>query len=338
MLEFRLNFNQRISRITLNMNTKIQTQEIKLSSVLPEEYKNLRLDKALATAFSQFSREKIQQWIHAGVVFINGTPITSIKHKVQGGEAVIIQTELEVVREDAGQAIDLNIIYEDDDIFIINKPTGLVVHPGAGNIQGTLLNGLLHHAPQLRVLPRAGIVHRLDKNTSGLMVVAKTLEAYTSLVRALSLHEVDRTYYALVKGEMISGGTVNKPMARHPHKRTLMAVVEGGKPAVTHYRVQEKFKGHTLLRVNLETGRTHQIRVHLSSVGHPIIGDKLYGWRHQMPRGGQNEISTATAALTHQLLHAKALGFLHPITQQPLSFEVDLPEAFAAILSMMRTN
>jgi 23S rRNA pseudouridine1911/1915/1917 synthase len=318
------------------MTIKNQVQEINLDVVLPEEYKNLRLDKALATAFSQFSREKMQQWIHQGVVLVNGTPITSIKQKVQGGEQVTIKTELEIMRDDEGQAIDLNIIYEDDDIFIINKPAGLVVHPGAGNIQGTLLNGLLHHAPQLRVLPRAGIVHRLDKNTSGLMVVAKTLEAYTSLVRSLSLHEVDRTYYALVKGEMISGGTVNKPMARHPHKRTLMAIVEGGKPAVTHYRVQEKFKGHTLLRVNLETGRTHQIRVHLSSIKYPIVGDKLYGWRHQMPRGGENEVSIATAKLTRQLLHAKALGFLHPMTQQPLSFEVDLPEEFMNILTIMR--
>ncbi len=320
------------------MNTNNQTQEINLEAVLTEEYKNLRLDKVLATTFSQYSREKIQQWIQQGVVSMNGRPITSIKHKVQGGEAVHILTHLEIMRDDEGQAISLDILYEDDDIFIINKPAGLVVHPGAGNVQGTLLNGLLHHAPQLRVLPRAGIVHRLDKNTSGLMVVAKTLEAYTSLVRALSLHEVERTYYALVKGEMISGGTVDKPMGRHPNKRTLMAIVETGKHAVTHYRVQEKFKGHTLLRVNLETGRTHQIRVHLSSVRYPIVGDKLYGWRHQMPRGGQNEVSIATSNLSRQLLHAKALAFEHPITLQPLSFEVDLPEEFTNILTIMRNQ
>lgn len=320
------------------MNIKNQTQDINLDAVLPEEYKNLRLDKALATTFSQFSREKIQQWIQQGVVLVNKVPVTSIKLKVQGGEEVSIKTHLEIMRDDEGQAINLDILYEDDDIFIINKPAGLVVHPGAGNVQGTLLNGLLHHAPQLRVLPRAGIVHRLDKNTSGLMVVAKTLEAYTSLVRSLSLHEVERTYYALVKGEMISGGTVDQPMARHPHKRTLMAIVETGKHAVTHYRVQEKFKGHTLLRVNLETGRTHQIRVHLSSIRYPIVGDKLYGWRHQMPRGGQNEVSTATANLSRQLLHAKALAFDHPITLAPLSFEVDLPEEFINILTIMRNQ
>ncbi len=311
-------------------------QEINLDAVLPEEFKNLRLDKALATVFSQYSREKVQQWIQQGVVLINGTPITSIKHKVQGGETVVIKTELEVMRDDEGQAIELDIIYEDDDILVINKPAGLVVHPGAGNVQGTLLNGLLHHTPELRVLPRAGIVHRLDKNTSGLMVVAKTLEAYTSLVRALSSHEVERTYYAVVKGEMISGGTIDKPMARHPHKRTLMAIVESGKHAVTHYRVQEKFKGHTLLRVNLETGRTHQIRVHLSSIRYPIVGDKLYGWRHQMPRGGENAVSEATAGLNRQLLHAKALAFSHPITDEALSFEVDLPEEFIKILAAMR--
>ena len=311
---------------------------IKLDAILAEEHKGVRLDKALAMVFSQFSREKIQQWIHQGVVIVNGTPITSIKHKVLGTEEVNVVTELEVIREDLGQAITLDIIYEDEAIFVINKPAGLVVHPGAGNIQGTLLNGLLHYAPQLRVLPRAGIVHRLDKNTSGLMVVAKTLEAYTSLVRLLSLHEVERTYYALVKGEMISGGTVDKPMARHSHKRTLMAVVDSGKPAVTHYRVQEKLKGHCLLRVNLETGRTHQIRVHLSSIGYPIVGDKLYGWRHQTPRGGQNEVSVATGLLTRQLLHAKALGFLHPVTQKPLFFEVDLPEEFTTILTIMRNQ
>lgn len=320
------------------MNTNNQTQDINLDAILPEEYKNLRLDKALATTFSQFSREKIQQWIQQGVVLVNNVPATSIKVKVQGGEEVSIKTQLEIMRNDEGQAIDLDILYEDDDIFIINKPAGLVVHPGAGNVQGTMLNGLLHHAPQLRVLPRAGIVHRLDKNTSGLMVVAKTLEAYTSLVRSLSLHEVERTYYALVKGEMISGGTVDQPMARHPHKRTLMAIVDTGKHAVTHYRVQEKFKGHTLLRVNLETGRTHQIRVHLSSIRYPIVGDKLYGWRHQMPRGGQNEVSIATGNLSRQLLHAKALAFEHPITLQPLSFEVDLPEEFTNILTIMRNQ
>ena len=318
------------------MNKINQTQAINLTAILTEDHKNLRLDKALATVFSQFSREKIQQWIHQGVVLVNSAAIHNIRYKVRGTEAIEINTALEVIREDEGEAIELAIIYEDDDIFIINKPAGLVVHPGAGNIQGTLLNGLLHHAPQLRLLPRAGIVHRLDKNTSGLMVVAKTLEAYTCLVRSLSLHEVERTYYALVKGEMISGGTVDKPMARHPHTRTLMAIVEGGKPAVTHYRVQEKFKGHSLLRVTLETGRTHQIRVHLSSIGHAVVGDKLYGWRHQMPRGGQSEVSTATLALTRHLLHAKALGFLHPRTQQPLAFEVDLPEIFTEIIKMMR--
>lgn len=318
------------------MNPNKSTQAISLNAEIPEDAKNLRLDKVLASVFSQFSREKIQQWIQQGTVLLNGTPITSIKHKVQGGEQVIIETQLEVLREDAPQALELEILYEDTHIFVINKPTGLVVHPGAGNIQGTLLNGLLHHAPELKFLPRAGIVHRLDKNTSGLMVVAKTLEAYTSLVRSLSFHEVEREYYALVKGEMISGGTIDKPMGRHPHKRTLMAIVPGGKSAVTHYRVHEKFKGYCLLRVNLETGRTHQIRVHLSSIGHPIVGDKLYGWRHQIPKGGENPVSIITAPLTHQLLHAKALGFSHPITHEPLFFEVDLPEEFTAILEVMR--
>ncbi len=301
----------------------------------------MRLDQVLARLLPEYSRSRLQEWIAQEQVKVDGAAAT-IKQKMWGGEAVeVVPQSHPAEQPHLAEDIALDIVYEDDSILIINKPAGLVVHPGSGNWEGTLLNALLHHAPQLAEIPRAGIVHRLDKDTSGLLVVAKTLTAQTALVRQLQARTVQREYYALVYGELLRAGRVDAPMGRHPMQRTKMAVVKDGKPATTHYSVAERFpatstgsgQGCTLLRCKLETGRTHQIRVHLASIRHPLVGDSIY------IKGAQKcppHLRPLLAAFPRQALHAAQLGLEHPETGEWLEWQASLPDDMAQLLKDIR--
>jgi 23S rRNA pseudouridine1911/1915/1917 synthase len=300
-----------------------------LSACIPPESAGMRLDLALARLFSAYSRSRLQQWIKAGRVTLDGRHAQA-RDKVWGGERVQIQADAQDgdAVGDAPQAIPLQIRFEDDALLVIDKPAGLVVHPGSGNRDGTLLNALLHHAPALAALPRAGIVHRLDKDTSGLLVVAKTLEAQTSLTRQLQARTVKRDYLALVTGSPPATGSVQAPIGRHPTVRTRMAVVASGRAATTHYRTLARGSGWALLECSLETGRTHQIRVHLHSIGHPLIGDPVYG-----ARVGRAPLPNAARAFRRQALHAARLALTHPVTGERLSWESALPDDMARLLA-----
>lgn len=304
---------------------------------IEDEYANDRLDQALAKLLPEFSRSQLQAWIETGDVLLNGHT-TKGKTKVKPGDQVTLRAVRKAQPTYAAEAIPLTIVHEDEDILIINKPVGLVVHPGAGNSSRTLLNALLHHAPALQDLPRAGILHRLDKDTSGLLVVAKNDAALRSLNQQLKKKTMQREYQAIVTGPLISGGTVDAPIDRHRHQRTRMAVDEMGKPAVTHYRVMEKFRAHTRLKLMLETGRTHQIRVHMAHIRHPIIGDPTYGGRMQLIKNTTPELTQALRGLKRQALHAFALGFNHPRTKEPVRYEIDLPDDMSALLVLLRED
>jgi 23S rRNA pseudouridine1911/1915/1917 synthase len=290
---------------------------------LPPEVAGLRFDMALAQALPQYSRSRLKAWIEAGQVTLDGQVADPTK-KVWGGEKVGVRPAADPGDTAfAAEDIGLTIVDEDDALLVVDKPAGMVVHPGSGNWDGTLLNALLHHAPQLAHIPRAGIVHRLDKDTSGLLVVAKTIEAQTNLVRQLQARTVKREYLALAAGDIARGGTVDAPIGRHPTRRTTMAVVATGKPARTHYEVIERFGTATLLECRLETGRTHQIRVHLAALGHPLVGDPAYGRKGPI-------------AFARQALHAFRLGLSHPVTHVDCRWEAPLPIDFASLLAMLR--
>ena len=289
----------------------------------------LRLDQALARLCPQHSRSRLQNWIRQARVTVNGATITEPRHKLWGGEAVeVAEMPDERLQSSKPEAIALNIAYEDESLIVIDKPPGLVVHPGSGNWSGTLQNALLYHAPTLERLPRAGIVHRLDKDTSGLMVVAKTLEAQTDLVRQLQARTVKRYYQALARGRLEQGGTVDAPMGRHPSQRTKMAVIRTGKPARTHYRILERFLDCTLIECALETGRTHQIRVHLTHIGHPLVGDPVYGT-------GTSRVPVGPA-FDRQALHACRLGLVHPASGKAMRWKSELPEDLAELVEIAR--
>jgi len=301
--------------------------------VIPADCVGLRLDQALARLMPEYSRSRLQEWVTLNQVLLDGAPAIS-KQKVWGGEQLTVlpqvqQSEQPYLAED----IPLNIVYEDDELLVINKPVGLVVHPGSGNWQGTLLNALLHHSPQLALVPRAGIVHRLDKDTSGLLVVAKTLISQTNLVRQLQERSVKREYLALVHGELQHGGYVDQPIGRHPTNRVKMAVVESGKDAVTHYKVEREFPSCSLLRCTLETGRTHQIRVHMTYLKHPLVGDSVY------LKGPQKCVLQLRELLTgfpRQALHATRLALEHPTTGEMMEWHVPLPEDMQQLLKQIR--
>ena len=293
---------------------------------IPTELAGLRLDQALARLLPEESRTRLARLIEQGHVTVDGQPAAP-KLKLRSGEAVDVALVPRVEKSAfVPQAIALAVLHEDDDVLVVDKPAGLVVHPGSGNWSGTLLNALLQHAPMLQQVPRAGIVHRLDKDTSGLLVVAKTLTAQTDLVRQLQARTVRREYAAVVHGTVTRDGVVESPIGRHPVHRTRMAVVPGGKPAVTHYQVVERFAGASHVACRLETGRTHQIRVHLASIGHPLIGDPVYGKR----------TFNATLEFPRQALHARKLGLVHPTTREELTWESPLPQDLNALLVRLR--
>ncbi len=313
-------------------------QQIELKNTVKDSQLGQRLDQAIAEIFPDFSRSRLKEWLLDGKVQINGEVVTKPRTTVFGGEEIVLQAELEDEVRWEAQDIFLNIVYEDDDILVINKPRDFVVHPGAGTPDGTVLNALLFHFPPIAEVPRAGIVHRLDKDTTGLMVVAKTVPAQTKLVRELQKRNITREYEAIAIGTMTAGGLVDKPIGRHATKRTLMAVSPMGKPAVTHYRVAEHFREHTRIRLRLETGRTHQIRVHMSYIQHPLLGDAVYGGRPRIPKGASQELTDMIRNFDRQALHAAMLRFEHPITGEMLEFHAPIPDDMAELTEALRED
>ncbi|AXF75137.1 23S rRNA pseudouridine(1911/1915/1917) synthase RluD [Erwinia tracheiphila] len=313
-------------------------QQVELNATIAESQLGQRLDQALAELFPDYSRSRIKDWILNRRVTVNGAITARPKEKVLGGEQITIKAEIEEDVRWKAQDIALDIVYEDDDILIINKPHNLVVHPGAGNPDGTVLNALLHRYPAICDVPRAGIVHRLDKDTTGLMVVAKTVPAQTHLVESLQLREITREYEAVAIGRMTAGGSVDEPISRHSTKRTHMAVHPMGKPATTHYRIMEHFRAHTRMRLRLETGRTHQIRVHMSHINHPLVGDPLYGGRPRPPKGASDNFISALRKFDRQALHATMLRLYHPITGIEMEWHAPLPQDMIDLIAALKAD
>jgi 23S rRNA pseudouridine1911/1915/1917 synthase len=297
----------------------------------------LRLDQALSEVFPAFSRSRLQTWIRTGAAVIDGA-VLSPKHRILGGERVVLHATGEASSVVRSQDLPLPVVYEDDSIIIVDKPAGLVVHPAAGHRDGTMQNALLHHCPELAEIPRAGIVHRIDKDTSGLLMAAKTLAAHKSLVDQLQARSAYREYLALVHGTVTAGGTVDEPIGRHPADRKRFAVRNGGKEAVTHYRVAERLPYHTLLTVKLETGRTHQIRVHMAHIHYPLVGDPSYGGRMRLPPSATEEQRSALRGFRRQALHAATLGLVHPESGHYLEWRSPLPVDFAGLLAALRPS
>lgn len=312
-------------------------EKIHHQCVIPTEFSGKRLDWVLAQLFPQYSRSILQQWLRQRQILINEETLLP-KTRVKGEETVVIDAELYTQTDATPQEIPLAVIYEDDELLIIDKPPGLVVHPAAGNPDNTLLNALLHHHKALLKLPRAGIVHRLDKDTSGLLVVAKTLTTHHYLVKQLQERHITRIYEAIVQGVLTAGGTVEGAIGRHPKHRTKMAVVEHGRTAVTHYRIIEKFPSHTHLRISLDTGRTHQIRVHMAEINHPIVGDPAYGGRMRLPKQGSPGLIDVLQKFKRQALHARQLQFHHPVTGELMKCESALPEDMKHLLNELRED
>lgn len=310
---------------------------IQLAAEVPFDLGGQRLDQVAAQLFSDHSRSRLAGWIKDGRLKVDGAVLRP-RDIVHAGSRLELDVELEAQGEWVAQDIELDIVYEDDHILVIDKPTGLVVHPAAGHQDGTLLNALLHHVPHLANVPRAGIVHRLDKDTTGLMVVAKTLEAHTNLVAQLQARSVSRIYEAIVTGVIVAGGTVDAPIGRHGVQRQKMAVIETGKVAISHYRVLERFRAHTHTRVKLETGRTHQIRVHMTHIGHPLVGDPTYGGRFRIPPGASPTLVESLRNFPRQALHARFLELDHPATGVRMKWESPLPDDFTWLLSLLRQD
>ena len=311
----------------MNAETTIRT--------IPDDLAGQRLDRALAALFPEYSRSRLKSWLLDGALLVDGESPRP-RDPVLGGETVALQIEPEAAVIAEPEPIALDVVHEDEALMVINKPAGLVVHPGAGNAGGTLMNGLLHHAPELEELPRAGIIHRLDKDTTGLLLIGKTLPAHTALVRLLADREIARHYLAVCGGVLTGGGTIDEPIGRHRVDRKRMCVRDDGRPAVTHYTVLERFAAHTYISVKLETGRTHQIRVHFAHRRHALVGDPVYGGRLALPKGASDELIATLRGFRRQALHAAKLGFTHPVSGEEMEFEAPLPEDFQGLLQALR--
>jgi 23S rRNA pseudouridine1911/1915/1917 synthase len=310
------------------------TDPIQLTLTIPPETAGQRLDQVLSELLSDYSRTRIKTWIESGQVLVNGGQLRP-KDKVVGGERVEVNAVLPDAVPVAPEVIDLEIAFKDRHLLVINKPAGLVVHPGAGNAGGTLQNALLHFDPNLAQLPRGGIVHRLDKDTTGLLVVARTIETHTALVRALEARDIEREYEAISVGVMTGGGNVDAPVGRHPMDRLRQAIREDGREAVTHYRVLHRYRGHTHIRLQLETGRTHQIRVHMAHIHYPLVGDRVYGGRLLLPKGASSELIDAIRGFKRQALHAARLAFEHPATGKPVDVTAPIPADMQGLLGAL---
>ena len=304
---------------------------------IPDELAGQRLDQALARMFPEYSRSRLKSWLLAGAITVDGASPRP-RDPVAGGESVLLRAEPEAAVAAEPEPIPLDVIFEDDALMVINKPAGLVVHPGAGNPVGTLLNGLLHHAAGLAEVPRAGIIHRLDKDTSGLLLVAKTLATHTALVRLLAERDISRHYLAVCNGVLTGGGRIDAPIGRHRTDRKRMAIRDDGRPAVSHYTVVERFAAHTLINVVLETGRTHQIRVHFAHRRHALLGDPVYGGRLSLPPGAGEQLIAVLRRFRRQALHAAKLGLEHPVSGERLEFEVPPPADFADLVAALRAD
>ncbi len=314
-----------------------EVEEQLLHAEVAPEMAGRRLDQVLAELFADYSRSRLTQWLKQGQVEVDGEQRKQ-RDKVLGGEQITLRVKLERDERFDPEPIPLDIVYEDESIIVINKPAGLVVHPASGNWKGTLLNALLHHEPNLDAVPRAGIVHRLDKLTSGLLVVARTLEAQTSLVAQLQDRSLTREYDAVINAVLTGGGKIDAPIGRHPVDRKRMAVVNSGKPAVTHYRVAERFRAHTHIKVKLETGRTHQIRVHMAYLKYPLIGDPVYGGRLRIPPASSELLQQTLRRFPRQALHASRLGLIHPQSGEYMEWQVPLPEDMEQLLEILRQD
>jgi 23S rRNA pseudouridine1911/1915/1917 synthase len=304
---------------------------------LPSEAAGLRFDQALAQALPQYSRARLKTWIESGAVQVDGRPLRG-KDRVLGGEQVRIRAELPVEDRVQAEAMPLAVVFRDRSLLVVDKPAGLVVHPGAGNARHTLQNALLALDPKLALVPRAGLVHRLDKNTSGLLLVARTPETHTALTAAMAARQITREYLAVCTGVLTGGGTIDEPIGRHRTQRTRMAVRSDGRPAVTHYRIERRFRAHTLVRVTLETGRTHQIRVHLAHIGFPVVGDPAYGGRRRIPKGSSPALAAELRAFPRQALHAALLTLAHPLTHREHEWRSPLPEDMQHLLAALEAD
>jgi 23S rRNA pseudouridine1911/1915/1917 synthase len=309
-------------------------ESVSRRTTVPAEFQGQRLDRAAAEIWSDYSRSRIQRWIESGELTVDGARVAP-RLKLKGGETISIDAELEDVVEVLPEAIPIEVVFEDADLIVIDKPAGLVVHPGAGNPRRTLLNGLLSHDPALARVPRAGIVHRLDKDTSGLLVVARNLTSHQRLVDMLEQREVKRIYRAVCQTALTGGGVVDAPIDRNPRDRTRMMVRDGGRESRTHYRLVERFRVHSHIELELETGRTHQIRVHMAHIRAPLVGDPVYGGRPRLPRGPSEELRLELQRFPRQALHARSLEFAHPATAETVRFECPLPDDFRRLLAVL---
>jgi len=312
-------------------------QTLKNQAKIPVDWSGRRLDQVLVDLFPDFSRARLQGWLKSGQILLDHQT-RKASYRVVGGESVVLSVTLEAETTAKAEPIELDILFEDDHLILLNKPPGLVVHPAVGHASGTLQNALLSHCPAIDAVPRAGIVHRLDKLTSGVMVVAKTLVAHKSLVEQLQARTMSREYQALVHGALVAGGTIDQPIGRHPRDRKKMAVVNGAKRAITHYRAREKFRDFSWLDVKLETGRTHQIRVHMAHQRHPLIGDPVYGTRFRPPAGASEGLLAVLVAFRRQALHARRLTLTHPRNGEPLSCLADAPADLLELLTTLRDD